>query len=83
LSDEAKVAYLKERINQAKNMERINWIILFFGIGSTYFGWDSSNIGLMIVGVILFVFGFIAGLYYTSQKNKFMEQLRDIGFKNA
>ena len=83
MSDEAKVAYLKERINEAKNMERITWIVSFFGIGGIFFGWNSSNIGLVIVGVILVVFDFIAGFYYFSQKNKFMEQLRDIGFKNG
>ena len=79
MSDEAKRANLKERINQARNKER--WMTIFFliGFGGIFIGWDFGDITIMLVGVILLVFGFAEGWHLNSQKNKLIKQLREIG----
>lgn len=83
MSDEAKVAYLKEKINEAKKRGWETVIFEIVGVIAFLFGWNSWDIGFMVLGASLWVIGLVTGLHYNSQKNKFMEQLRDIGFKTT
>lgn len=78
MSDEAKVARLKERINEIKNRERWMTILYVIGLGGILCGWAYGNTTVLLMGIILLVFGFAEGWHYHSRKNKLITQLRKI-----
>jgi len=77
LSEEARVAYLRERIDEAKRSER-NWgimatIVLIFAIGSYFL---EVGLELVIVQVIVFVVAVVMELLSTRNRIRLMEELR-------
>jgi len=87
LSDEARVAYLQEKIHEARRNRLIAYAFPFvFGLPSGFlWGLMVGFLGLpfdfwerivLIYGGVVFAIGFGLGSYYGHQKNELMEQLK-------
>lgn len=79
MSDEAKVAYLQEKIREARRNQIIGYVAPF--VVEAPFFFLSGFLGVpeeiaFIFGGVLFAVGFGLGSYYGSKKNELMEQLK-------
>lgn len=85
LSEEAKLAYLKEKINEARRKERTSTIIMFVGVIIAVLFYSEypfhSNLPLTIMGIVLVIMGIVESTYYELQKNNSMKQLEKMAFK--
>jgi len=82
LSEEAKLEYLRERIKQAKSREREGIMFLIIGIVLTsiifaFFG----DILFQILSVFVIIIGVVQMFYFGYRKEKLMEQLREMAYK--
>jgi len=86
LSEQAKVAYLQERIEEVKSSERRGAIISIFGLILVFLPpiiikiiWSAPTF-LPLVGIIggllIIVWGMAISIYYAIQGGVLMEQLR-------
>jgi hypothetical protein len=86
LSEQAKLAYIQERIKEAKSRIIVGLIIIVFGV--VFLGiavvlpfvpvptWIEGG-----VGVFLSVFGLVLSLFYYSERNLFLMQLKGMATK--
>jgi len=84
LTEQAKIAYLQEKIHEAKRKERGGYASVIIGASFTIVGvicyvlysHQLLGIGLIILGIILGVTGYVEVFYYSAQMTKSMEELR-------
>ena len=87
-SEEAKIAYLQEKIKETKSRERGGDIIFGFGIVMVviYFLFDQlrppSNILYLVIGIPFLAWGIIQGTYFYLKRSDLMEQMRQMAFVN-
>lgn len=78
LSEQAKIAYLQEKVKLAKRSQLISDVGAFFGVIVAVFGfWDGILI-LEILGITLFIIGFAGGTFYLKQYRNLMEDFRQM-----
>lgn len=88
MSEQARVAYLEERIRDAKREERTGTIVLFFGVILAGFGFSvGSNFGLdgtwaEILGILVAAIGFYSLLYSQYKYVRLMQELGGMGSPN-
>ena len=85
MSEQAKLAYLQEKIKDAKGHERGGMIVFVIGVFVTAIGFglnpligSNAGIPMEVGGLILAVIGSFRWFYYGYQNNKLMEQLRTL-----
>ena len=87
MSEEAKTAYIQERIHEARRNQIIAYVVPFiigfpsgalwsFMVGFLGLPWDFWEKIIFIYGAVFLVIGFGLGSYYGQQKSELMEQLR-------
>jgi len=81
LSEEAKLAYLREKINEAKRTGWIYNVLFIVGLVGFVIGFIGWAFDLIIMGVALFVVSSVMGFYSNKRKNDLIEQLRKMGYK--
>lgn len=89
LSEKAKLAYLQEKIKEAKGLERGGLLICVlgvvlaiagFGFGS-FFEQGAATLA-EVGGILLAGFGFVWYFYYSNQYFKLLEQLKRMAVAN-
>jgi len=81
LSEEAKVAYLREKIKRIKRTGMIYNVLFIVGVVGFLIGLPNLAFDVIIMGVALFVVSSVMGFYSNKRKNELMEQLRKMGYK--
>jgi len=81
LSEEEKVEYLRKRMKFVKRMEITYYVLSPVGLIGFIIGFINWAFNLIIVGVTLFVVALLMGFYSNKRKNKLMEQLRKMDYK--
>lgn len=82
MSEEAKIAYIQERLREVRSNERYGTILGLIGALMTGIGFALSSVlgqSMWIVGVLgilLIICGAIYGAYYAIQRMKLMKQLK-------
>ena len=86
LSEQAKLAYIQERIKEARSRLFVGFIIIVFGVAflgiavvfpfATVPTWIEGG-----VGVFLCVFGLVLSLFYYSERNLLLMQLKGMATK--
>ena len=88
MSEEAKLVYLQEKLDEAKKRERSGWWAFIIGLIFAVFGYvfidfqPTGGILLIICGVVLVAVGIVESWYLGFyQKTKLMEQLEKMAIK--
>lgn len=84
LSEEAKVAYIQEKINEANR----NRILAYAGglVGSVFIGFFFSSLGVsdvatFVVFLAFFVSCMMIGSQYGNERKKLMKELQEMAYK--
>jgi len=90
LSEEVKMVYFKEKLNDARRRERSGWIMFVVGVFVAAIGFafipfigQTSGILIGIGGVLLAIVGIIESFYFRLQHFKLMEQLEKMAIKTT
>jgi len=76
VSEEAKIAYLREKIAHARGQSRGFSVVLFLGIFSAVLGYVwLENLTFTILGVFVALVGGGFSLYFDVQKTRLLEEL--------
>lgn len=86
LSEQAKLAYIQERIKEAKSRLMVGFIIIIFGVAFLGIAvvFPFAPVPTWIeggVGVFLCVFGLVLSLFYYSERNLLLMQLKGMATK--
>ncbi len=92
MSEDAKLAYLQEKIREAKRNERTGLITMFLGGLSIVLGisfniiWNNSFtffgvVSLIILGVFMFILGIYASGHYNGQYRDLMGEFEKLAIK--
>lgn len=80
MSEEAKIAYLREKIAYARGQSRAGTALSFIGLflAVISYGW-LGDFNLTILGLGGVVVGACLGLYFDVQKARLLDQLKQMG----
>jgi 1,4-dihydroxy-2-naphthoate octaprenyltransferase len=82
LSEEAKLEYLRERIKEARSKEKEGIMLFIIGIAGSFIIFSFlKDIFFSILMVILIAISIVQMVHFNRQKEKLMEQLREMGYK--
>ena len=87
MSEQAKLIYLKERIEDARESKNIGFMLAIIGIVLAIIGfelrgviedvgWDFGWVLIGIIGIFLAGIGFFASIYYEDQYHKLLDSLK-------
>lgn len=78
LSEQSRIAYLQERIKDAKNNSRLYFVVSMVGVFVLTWGFGGHDSELILIGLLLIGISAPLDFYYYRQKEKLLEELRHL-----